>query len=701
MLYSKIFIYKLAVSNGDKVNSVIATCHSSPYMCMSLNSYANYDMERVLQEFSEEFHDSLYLFNQENCLQSFLGLTFEVQKFALRYPENFLKLKEENALADFLQISPDMQKRSLCYNLNEFLKLKKRNALNDLFRLISVDAQELVLSNPEKFLKLKERDALTDLFQLPRDSQMHAIYYADGFLKLKEMELLDLLADKPRLTLERMSQVQESSALSMIRQFMNLPDERGITQLHRDARNGNLKRIDQCIEEIPEDSVVLNPLVYFSSKTLADCRAPSQISQIDQISLDQFAFPFVVAQNYCNTHVKMKDGSILILQHTDAKKVYNSLVLRSKTEGIWQRFVYELQKMIKTSPSPTLENNAITVYINPGHAFLGFTCSSCAGKEGGSFHGPIGFQGIYGDDYEGLFFSDHHQLLKATIYISDEQARAVWEKQNSLRKDVSLHDFGVISNCVDFAAKTTAAAGIHNPYEFFTQEQLAYESQHLTGANIAIQYARFKYNYNAPIDCVVSAIHLATLFVVCNTAKVFYKVSKACLSSGYCYITKKQENSISDTSHTVSERPDNGTPTYIKNGLINIACHGIRYAVKTITGADNPVLATFTKHSLFASAFLAYEAYSAEKLNKHTAPSLWNKNISLYVASGLASSLASVSGRLAYSGMRRSASDESLAFVVSIVFSCAVFFFSVALNESRKFLHSITEAPNIDGMSLE
>jgi hypothetical protein len=691
----------------------------------------NYDIERALQKFPEKFHNILHLFKEKNCLCSFLELSSEIQLLALHYPEdflslqenkaltdwvqlhlevqqvslhyylmNFLKLREENAYTDLLRLSPYMQKRALVYSEN-FLKLRNGNAFNDLFRLASADAQEYALLYPERFLQLKERDALNDLFQLTSDHQKDVIEYSEGFLKLKTMKSLDLLGNQPKFILQRMSLVPESSSLSMLRQFMTLSDERNITQLHRDARNGNLKRIDQCIEEIPEDSVVLNPLVYFSSKTLADCRAPSQISQIDQISLDQFAFPFVVAQNYCNTHVKMKDGNILILQRTDAKKVYNSLVLRSKTEGIWQRLVYELQKMTKISSPPTLENNAITVYLNPIHGFLALSCSSCAGKERGSFHGAMGFQGRYGDQRGSLFFSDHHQLLKATIYISDEQARAVWEKQNSLKKDASLYDYGVISNCVDFVVQTTAAAGIHNPYEFFTQEQLAYESQHFSQTNTAIQYARFKYNYNAPIDCVVSAIHLATLFVVCNTAKVFYKVSKACLSSGYRYITKKQENSMSDTSHAVSEKPDNGTPTYIKNGLINIACHGIRYAVKTITGADNPVLAIFTKHSLFASAFLAYEAYSAEKLNKHTAPSLWNKNISLYVASGLASSLASVAGRLAYSGMRRLASDELLAFAVSIVFSCSVFFFLVALNESRKFLHSITEAPNIDGMSLE
>jgi hypothetical protein len=117
-----------------------------------------------------------------------------------------------------------------------------------------------------------------------------------------------------------------------------------------------------------------------------------------------------------------------------------------------------------------------------------------------------------------------------------------------------------------------------------------------------------------------------------------------------------------------------------------------------VTGVDSPILAAATKYSLFACAVLLYEVVSSGPLDKNKTPSLWNKNISLYVASGLAAAASSLSVELARKVTDPSATSNAVFFGFTIN---AVFFSLVGINEIRKLYHSLTEPPNIDGMSLE
>ncbi len=665
----------------------------------------------------------------ENALDDLCKLSPEAQKHVIiHYPKNFLKLKEGNALNDLAKLPPELQRSVIIHYPKEFLKLKEGNALDDLSKLPPELQRSVIIYYPENFLKLKEGNALDDLAKLPPELQRSVIiYYPEKLLKLKEGNAVDDLSklspeaqhtclmhpiiflklreenatDLISENLEHFNSVLwtypqeiEASGSPLAPKLMNAPDSRSITQFHRDARNGNLQRIDRFIHKIPEDQVVLNTQVYFSSKTLEDCRAPSQFSQLDQVPLDQFAFPFIVAQNYCNALIKMKDGSILTLQHTDAKKVYDSLTLRSKTEGTFHVFVTGLQKMTGTYTPPPIESNRLYIYLNPAHGLSALNCSSCAHGNGSSFEDTYGFHNGFGADPSGLSYSRLNQLLKLTFYINNEQAKAVWEKQDFLQKHTSITDYNLFkNNCIDFTVKVFGEIGEPHPYQFFTEEQLSGFSRD----NVAIQYARFKYKHNMPTDFLLSAAHLASLIVICKTSTFFYKTAKTGISSALRFVTRSPASSKPNTANEVALQ-SNEMPTYIKNGLLNMAGHGVRYAVQIITGTDSPVLAAVTNSCVFANIFLLYKVFSADPLNKNKAPSLWNRNISLYVASGLASTAAWESLRITNSFLKLTPGNE-LRNIALIAYG--LFFSLVAFNEIQKLYHSITEAPNIDGLSLE
>ena len=156
---------------------------------------------------------------------------------------------------------------------------------------------------------------------------------------------------------------RKNGNIDLIRLFIdfkfsgNIPeDNSGITLIHRLARQADFPTLHLLLGAQPSNDVVTNPKAFFSETTLQSCISDTQISKLDQIPIEQFAEPITVVQNFCNTMIKMRDKSILILQNTDARSVYEDLCARShQTPG----------------------RNTLTIYASPGHAFLRLKCTSC------------------------------------------------------------------------------------------------------------------------------------------------------------------------------------------------------------------------------------------------------------------------------------------------------------------------------------
>jgi hypothetical protein len=465
--------------------------------------------------------------------------------------------------------------------------------LENLLKL-SPQAREYAVEYADNFLALFAKNGLPELLHLSPDGQEYGILYPEGFLHLKNVQATDMIdtflfenmEDSLTTLLNKLSQSETISSSSIFHAIMNTPNQNGITLLHKDARNGNLERIDRFIHETLASNAVLNEAVYFSSKTLEDCKASSQISLLDTIPIDAFAFPLIVAQNYCNAMVKMKNNEILTLQHTNAKSVHDSLIFR---------------KTGKTG-----YNNTLSLFLNHKHGFSFLQCSSCA--EGASFNNPIGFLFRFGDDFISLKHSEKNQMLKITFFITDQQAESAWREQDFLRNYNSITDFKPISiNCIDFTSQIFHAALGTDPFPFFTRDQL---SLNFSNPNPAIQYARFKYKNKIPTDFLFSLIYLSFLIL-------------------------KNSKSKKNAKNEEYVQPQKKMPIYMKTALADLASHGIRYAVQMITGTDSFLLSTATNFSIFSNLLLFKELFSAERIDLTKPPSLWNRKRSFYVLSGL------------------------------------------------------------------
>ncbi len=166
----------------------------------------------------------------------------------------------------------------------------------------------------------------------------------------------------------------------------------------------------------------------FFTKKIDSDRTEQSLVQLEQIPIKKFAQPFVVAQNSNNTFIRMRDGSLLILENTNAKQVHDFLVSKAyKTLNL----------------TPPSSSNTLTLYMCAGHAFLGLDCTSC--DDGNPYHETFGLypsfiegKGVIQDEKDlGL----HHATnpnFQAAFPITDEQALSVMNKKKS-EEDAAKH----------------------------------------------------------------------------------------------------------------------------------------------------------------------------------------------------------------------------------------------------------------------
>ncbi len=472
--------------------------------------------------------------------------------------------------------------------------------------------------------------------------------------------------------------------------------KRNITALHIAARNGALETVNFILGRTPKSEVVLNPNVYFTAQTLEDCSVPSEISLLDQIPLDGFSTP---AQSYCNTIVRDTKGVLHTLRHTDAKQVHDTLAARAQK-----------------APS----DNRFTVYMNPGHSFVGLDCSSCA--NGASYHESFGryphpsIEGsgvIVNDSSRGKKYSDENLYLKSTFHISDEQAKSIWIKQQSDKIGTKYN--ALEFNCVDYTMEFASIVGENNFVDLFPNMQFQFNMEAMQSSN-AIQYCVAKYKHNINPDQIGAVFCLGRLAIYYVAIKTYSKVSS-------WLFRKKDDQTPPKPSLTLQM----GTAAVARNAAVG-ALRAVIPINETTLIIARLATSTFTIHAL------KNEMQTAKPLNEHKPQSLlntrvsWVEGISILGAitdattlglaaimgktdrlvacsslgtmkMGIALTSADVCKSILYCLLRkRDYPEVGGAEIKAIAMTSGLLF--LGINEVRKFWHDITAPPNIDGLDL-
>jgi ankyrin repeat protein len=286
----------------------------------------------------------------------------------------------------------------------------------------------------------------------------------------------------------------------------NIPDETGITLIHRWARDGRFSLLHLALNVLPEQDIVLNPAANFDEDALRRCKAPSEISRIHSLPFKKIAKPLIVAQNFCDTVVGLKNGKVLILKNTSAQEVYRLLSERLdplartdtpfSTLTLFASPTHTFLKLTKFSDGERPKEIKFGFYPTTELAILESHLESLVPGIGSMLHFRTKV-GSVADETEYEQKSDEKNHLKLVFYINDTQADAVeaykLEIERACRTEKSeCHYSALRRNCVSFGQETLGAAGIDIPYtRLLTANQLAIGSclDHPSACQ-AILYAR-------------------------------------------------------------------------------------------------------------------------------------------------------------------------------------------------------------------
>lgn len=154
---------------------------------------------------------------------------------------------------------------------------------------------------------------------------------------------------------------------------VNQPDQRfGVTDIQRASRSGNLEMYSLLISYLGIQEIKNNPSS-FASEEIESCEAASEVEAIKSFPIEKIGFPLVIAQNFCSTMIRLADGNILRLKHSDAKEVRDYL-MHKKYGDEWKN---------------DHGANVLTLYVAPGHGFTRLECQNC--DDGQPFNMNRGF----------------------------------------------------------------------------------------------------------------------------------------------------------------------------------------------------------------------------------------------------------------------------------------------------------------------
>jgi hypothetical protein len=239
----------------------------------------------------------------------------------------------------------------------------------------------------------------------------------------------------------------------------NKLDKHGSTLLHRAIREGDIDGVDHILDSHEGREIVLSASNHISHRSLRDCRATPEFERLYKMSLSDFAYPFTVAQNSCNTIVKLANGKLEVFKHTDAAKVLEALKVKKQSSTI-QGYLTSSWNSIFMTTSPSKPHIA-QLYIHPEHSFVSLESSNS--KVTGLYP-----HGINLNEYKYKKESDIFGHLKLIFHISESQALAFSSAMDKPQKDYNAFSH----NCVDFAVERFESIGIENPLMYFNLEQL-------------------------------------------------------------------------------------------------------------------------------------------------------------------------------------------------------------------------------------
>ena len=174
-------------------------------------------------------------------------------------------------------------------------------------------------------------------------------------------------------------------------------------------------------------------LSYFSNYFCESCLQESDSLENIDLSLIH-AEPLIVAQNYCDTLIRLKDGSILKVRGVSAKDVYAYL-----------------QERLSISEESAKPYATLNVYLNPGHAFFEV--------KGEGFRKLLGF---YPNEEAGSILEDDYRTESAVLAsISAVTFSAVYSMINLYLEFSSYRHNRYLSLALPAAVSTAASAALY------------------------------------------------------------------------------------------------------------------------------------------------------------------------------------------------------------------------------------------------
>jgi len=135
--------------------------------------------------------------------------------------------------------------------------------------------------------------------------------------------------------------------------FTSPTNNAGVSHLDKAMKEGNLELINIVLNASDNAEIAEHPEVFISKDTVEGCLADSEFQKILELPLEEIVFPLNLSQSFCDTNIRLRDGSILRLKNTNAVTVFH----------------YLMEKKYEVKDATPYE---FTVYLSPGHAFFSF-----------------------------------------------------------------------------------------------------------------------------------------------------------------------------------------------------------------------------------------------------------------------------------------------------------------------------------------
>lgn len=154
---------------------------------------------------------------------------------------------------------------------------------------------------------------------------------------------------------------------------VNAVNDLGISIVQQVMRSGNMKLLNLFRQYSDPNEWQSNEKANIHKSTLASCKTDFNEVDFNAIDIEQISFePLAIAQKFCTTMVRLKNGNLYALDGVDAKELR----------------MYLLEKKFGPEYAEQHANvNVLTAHVSPGHGFLRLDSEA----PGAVYHKPQGF----------------------------------------------------------------------------------------------------------------------------------------------------------------------------------------------------------------------------------------------------------------------------------------------------------------------